>query len=259
MSIKLNPKLNLDPRNIFPYGDSTNDGAVQLSFTLPVEYGSGAKEAARTLVFNMGFEKAEVVAMESLGDGFTFFVVYGHTSQSVDVTKIKVIEVDFEHMSRDEVDRFIMEKIKRPVVVVGATIESDAHTVGLDAILNMKGYHGDYGLERYKMFEVHNMGSQVSSEDLISKIREVKADAVLISQIVTQKNIHIQNLTRLSDMMEAEGVRKNLITIVGGPRLGHELAVELGYDAGFGSGTIPSQVASFIALKVAEKAEREKR
>jgi beta-lysine 5,6-aminomutase beta subunit len=80
---------------------------------------------------------------------------------------------------------------------------------------------------------------------------------VLVSQIVTQKNIHIKNLTKLMDMMEAEGLRSSIIAAVGGPRIGHELALELGYDIGFGAGTIPSQVASYIATTIKERMENE--
>ena len=31
----------------------------------------------------------------------------------------------------------------------------------------MKGYKGDYGLERYRMFETFNLGSQVAVEELV--------------------------------------------------------------------------------------------
>jgi beta-lysine 5,6-aminomutase beta subunit len=40
---------------IRPYGDRRDDGAVQLSFTLPVALSEKAKEAALTLVKKMGF------------------------------------------------------------------------------------------------------------------------------------------------------------------------------------------------------------
>ena len=68
---------------------------------------------------------------------------------------------------------------------------------------------------------------------------------ILVSQVVTQKNIHLDNLTRLSDLLEAEGLRQQTILIVGGPRISHELAKELGYDAGFGPGCHAENVASF--------------
>ncbi len=242
---------------VLPYGDTTDDGAIQLSFTLPLKSGALAKEAAKRLVKKMGFEKAEVVSMQDLGGDFTFFVIYGHTLTGINIDDIQVVEAKFDHMDREQVDQYIEENFSRKLVVVGATIESDAHTVGLDAILNMKGYHGDYGLERYHNFEVYNLGSQVLCEDLIKKCKEVNADALLVSQIVTQKNIHIKNLTRLMDLMEAEGIRQQLIAAVGGPRISHELALELGYDIGFGPGTIPSQVASFIATTKKDRLENE--
>jgi beta-lysine 5,6-aminomutase beta subunit len=90
-----------------------------------------------------------------------------------------------------------------------------------------------------------NLGAQVDSEDLVNRALEEKADVILVSQIVTQKNIHLDNLTRLADLLEAEGLRDRVILIVGGPRISHELAKELGYDAGFGTRTYAEDVASF--------------
>ncbi|WP_375222334.1 cobalamin B12-binding domain-containing protein, partial [Symbiobacterium thermophilum] len=155
--------------------------------------------------------------------------------------------------SMEEIDRMIADRLGRPIRVVGACTGTDAHTVGLDAILNMKGYRGDYGLERYQGFRVWNLGSQVPNEVLVAKAREVEADAVLVSQVVTQKNVHLSNLTGLVDLLEAEGMRDRVILIAGGPRITHELAVELGYDAGFGPGTLPSQVAAFVVKTLLER------
>ena len=132
-------------------------------------------------------------------------------------------------------------------MVVGASTGTDAHTVGIDAIMNMKGYAGHYGLERYDMIEAYNLGSQVPNEDFIAKAVELKADALLVSQTVTQKDIHIKNLTELVELLEAEGLRDKVILACGGPRITHELAKELGYDAGFGMNTYADDVASFIA------------
>ena len=68
---------------------------------------------------------------------------------------------------------------------------------------------------------------------------------IVVSQVVTQKNIHLDNLTKLSDLLEAEGLRDKVILVVGGPRISHELAKELGYDAGFGVKSYAEDVASF--------------
>jgi len=81
----------------------------------------------------------------------------------------------------------------------------------------------------------------------------LRADAVLISQVVTQKDTHVQNLTRLIELAEADGLHSHCLMIVGGPRIGNKLARELGFDAGFGSGTYAEDVATFIVKKLKER------
>jgi len=238
---------------IKPYGDTINDGKMQLSFSLQVSPDERGKEAARLLLRKMGFDDIDICGVRNLHEGFTHFIVYASTSASVDVSKIVVKTVDTEVMSMEATDEFIRTHIGRPLTVIGACIESDAHTVGIDAIMNMKGFNHRYGLERYKYFNAINLGAQVSCEELLKRTRTEKADAVLVSQIVTQKNIHIKNLTRLIELAEAEGLRRKMLFICGGPRINHELALELGYDAGFGSGSYATDVASFIAKSIADK------
>ena len=100
-----------------------------------------------------------------------------------------------------------------------------------------------------KLFEQHN-------EEFIKKALELHADVLLVSQTVTQKDIHIKNLTELVEMLEAEGLRDKVILACGGPRISHELAKELGYDAGFGMNTYADDVASFIAQEMARRMHR---
>jgi beta-lysine 5,6-aminomutase beta subunit len=155
-----------------------------------------------------------------------------------------------EKLSMEEIDRFIEERIGRKVVVVGASTGSDAHTVGIDAIMNMKGFAGHYGLERYRNIDAHNLGSQVQNEELVARAIELNADAILVSQTVTAKNVHLKNMTALVELLEAENIRKKIVLVAGGARITHELAKELGYDAGFGPGTFAEDVASFIVHKL---------
>ncbi|OPL08349.1 MAG: hypothetical protein AVO33_11490 [delta proteobacterium ML8_F1] len=247
------PVNNIDYTRIKPYGDTYNDGKIQLSFTLPVPYGEEAKEAGKKLMEKMGIEEPQITHAEEAGTGFTFIVAYGILSHSVDYSAIEVPKVDVDVMDKYGVEDFIQEKIKRDVVIVGATTGFDAHTVGIDAIMNMKGYDGHYGLERYDGIEAVNMGSQVPNEELVAKAVELGADAVIVSQVVTQKDVHIPNLTNLIELIEAEGLRDRMIVIAGGPRIGHELAVELGYDAGFGPGTYAEDVASYVVQEMVKR------
>jgi beta-lysine 5,6-aminomutase beta subunit len=235
------------------YGDTLNDGAVQLSFTLPVPYGGKAKEAAKIYVEKLGFKTADIVHMAELSDDFTFFIAYAKTDVSIDYDSVEYTPAIDKSMSMDEVNQFIKEKIKRKIVIVGATTGFDAHTVGIDAIMNMKGYNHHFGLERYPMIEAINLGAQVPNERLIETAKKVNADAVLISQIVTQKDTHIKNLTNFIELLEAEKLRDRFIVVIGGPRINNKLAVELGFDAGFGSGTYADDVATYIVRKIYEK------
>ena len=243
----------LDLSKVKPYGDTMNDGKVQVSFTLPVPDGEKAIEAARQLAKKMGVQEPNVAYHGALDKEFTMFVVYGSLVYDINYEDIHVDTVDVETMDMHQVDEYIKENIKRKIVVVGASTGTDAHTVGIDAIMNMKGYAGHYGLERYEMIEAYNLGSQVQNEDFIRKAIELKADVLLVSQTVTQKNVHIENLTNLVELLEAEGIRKDVILICGGPRINHELAKELGYDAGFGPGKYADDVATFAATEIVSR------
>jgi beta-lysine 5,6-aminomutase beta subunit len=238
-----------------PYGDRRDDGVVQLSFTLPVPPSEKAKEAAVKLIQKLGFAQVQISSMEGAGDDFSFFVAYGRTHAAVDFAAIEVPEVVVRKLSFDELNQQISEKLGRKIVVLGACTGSDAHAVGIDAIMNMKGYAGDYGLERYPMFEAHNLGSQVENGDLVRQAKERHADAILISQVVTQRDVHKDNAQQFIDAAKAQGIYGKVILILGGPRIDHRLALELGFDAGFGAGTKPSDVANFIFARLTQPRE----
>jgi len=235
---------------IRPYGDTANDGVVQLSFTLPLPLSGRAREAARRYAMLMGINNPLVAHAEAIDKAFTFFVIYGACSHTLDPDQIKVDEMAHREMDFHEVNELIEQCLGRRVTVIGAAIESDAHTVGIDAIFNAKGFAGNYGLERFPAFRALNLGAQVSCEALLRRAAAEQAEAILVSQVVTQKNVHIHNLTKLIELAEAEGVRDRYLFIVGGPRISHAFAKELGYDAGFGPGSNAIMVASYIAQEL---------
>lgn len=231
------------------YGDRHNDGMVQMSFTLELAPSVRAKEAAKRFAEHHGLSEPLVTTMEECAKGYSFFVVYGHSKHSVDVDAIDVVELESPVLERSEIEER-GKKLGRKIVVVGACTGSDAHTVGIDAILNYKGYAGDKGLESYKAFESFNLGAQVENEQLAARAVALSADAVLISQIITQRNCHKENAAAFIEMAKAQGFRHKMLMLLGGPRIDHKLALELGFDAGFGPGTKPSEVASLIVEHV---------
>ncbi len=228
------------------YGDRQGDGMVQMSFVLELPPSARAREAAKKFAELHGLSDPLVTTMETCAEGYSYFVVYGHSQHAVDPSTIDVPEVRTEALSREEIEHRVSTRLGRKIVVVGACTGSDAHTVGIDAILNYKGYAGDKGLESYKAFEAYNLGAQVENEQLAERALALNADAILVSQIITQRNCHKENAAAFIDMAKKQGFRSKMAMLLGGPRIDHKLALELGFDAGFGPGTKPSDVASFL-------------
>jgi len=248
---------------IRPYGDTTGDGRVQLSFTLPVPFGDAterarAEGAALQLAATMGLEPAMVVHAKGMGPDFTFFIVYGRVSHLVDLSQVQVARREFGLLPAAEVNLRIRSALGRKLVVLGACIGTDAHTVGIDAILNVKGHAGEKGLEYYREMRVVNLGAQVPVTDLVARARAEQADAVLVSQVITQRDAHLAGARELSaafraaygDKTARDGGRRPVL-VVGGPRFDPGMAAALGVDQVFGRGTTPGEVASYLAHALA--------
>lgn len=235
-----------------PYGDTTGDGMVQLSFTLPVPHSKRAEGAAQQLAAKMGMDPALVVHAKPMGPDFTFFVVYGRVNHLVDVDAVEVVERDYPLLTPKEVNAAIKRSLRRRLTVLGACIGTDAHTVGIDAILNIKGFAGEKGLEYYREIKVVNLGAQVSVPQLVDRAVEERADAVLVSQVVTQRDAHLLNTREMAAAFaEAFPAEKRPLLVVGGPRFDEGMAAELGVDRIFGRGTTPGEVASYLVHRIA--------
>jgi beta-lysine 5,6-aminomutase beta subunit len=235
------------PSIVRPYGDTTGDGMVQVSFTLPLPHDKRAEGAALQLAKKMGMDPALLVHAKPMGPDFTFFVVYGSVTHLVDTREVVVIEREYPLLAAKEINLAIKRSLRRKLVVVGACIGTDAHTVGIDAILNIKGFAGEKGLEYYREITVVNLGAQVLVPDLVARARAERADAVLVSQVVTQRDAHIHNTGQMSAAFrEAYPSGQVPLLVVGGPRFEEGTAGALGVDRIFGRGTTPGEVASYL-------------
>jgi beta-lysine 5,6-aminomutase beta subunit len=238
------------------YGDTTGDGMVQLSFTLPVPAGPRAEAAAATFAAKMGLDPALVVHAKAMGPDYTFFIVYGRSSVVVDLDTVQVVEREFPLLSAKEINLIVKSRLGRKLVVVGGTVGTDAHTVGLDAILNVKGFAGEKGLEHYREMRVVNLGAQVEAAELVDRAVAESADAILVSQVVTQRDAHLQHVREVAAALTQhwpQGRRRPLL-VAGGPRFDPNQAGELGVDRMFAKGTTPREVASYLVHALASSA-----
>jgi len=95
------------------------------------------------------------------------------------------------------------------------------------------------------------MGSQVAVHDLVTRAAAEHADAVLVSQVVTQRDAHLSNTRQMSAAFgSAFGPRRPLL-VAGGPRFDPGAAHDLGVDKIFGRGTTPGEVASYLVHALA--------
>ena len=195
-----------DKRILKAYGDRQGDGMLQMSFVLELAPSPIAREAAKKFAEAHGLRDPLVATMEACADGYSYFVVYGQSTHAVDMSQIHVPELATEALTRDEIEERVKKTLGRKIVVVGACTGSDAHTVGIDAIL--------------------------------------------ISQVITQRNCHKENANAFVEIAKKQGFRDNMILLLGGPRIDHQLALELGFDAGFGPGTKPIDVASLLVSRI---------
>jgi beta-lysine 5,6-aminomutase beta subunit len=237
------------------YGDTTGDGMVQLSFTLPVPAGPRAEAAAAAFAAKLGLDPALVVHAKPVGESFTFFIVYGRSGVVIDLDDVVVPERDYPLLSPKEANLKIRSSLKRRMVVVGGTVGTDAHTVGLDAILNAKGVAGEKGLESYREIRVVNLGAQLDAAELVRRAAAESADALLVSQVVTQRDAHLQHVREVTAALDAgwPARRHRPVLVVGGPRFDPAAAGELGVDRVFGRGTTPREVASYLVHAVSAR------
>jgi corrinoid protein of di/trimethylamine methyltransferase len=103
-------------------------------------------------------------------------------------------------------------------VVIG-TVQGDIHEIGKTLVATMLAANG---------FEVHDLGVDVSAQQFIDKIREVDADIVGLSALLTTT---ILNQEEVILSLKEAGLRESVKVIIGGVPASPEWADEIGADA----------------------------
>jgi corrinoid protein of di/trimethylamine methyltransferase len=102
-------------------------------------------------------------------------------------------------------------------VVIG-TVQGDIHEIGKTLVATMLAANG---------FEVHDLGVDVSPQRFVEAVREVDADVVGLSALLTTTLLNQE--TVIVHLKEA-GLRERVKVIVGGVPAGPEWAEEIGAD-----------------------------
>jgi len=129
-------------------------------------------------------------------------------------------------------------KEKKGVVVIG-TVEGDIHEIGKRIVVTMLEVYG---------FEVHDLGANVPVEKFIEKAKELKADIVATSALMTTTMVRQK---KLEEALTEAGIRQDVKTMVGGAAVTKEWAALIGAD-GYGQDVTE---AVEVAKKLVEPSE----
>ena len=111
-------------------------------------------------------------------------------------------------------------KEKKGVVVIG-TVQGDIHEIGKRIVSTMLEVYG---------FEVHDLGCDVAIETFIEKAKELKADIIATSALMTTT---MMRQKKLEEALKEAGLRGKVKTMVGGAAVTKEWADLIGAD-GYG-------------------------
>ena len=106
---------------------------------------------------------------------------------------------------------------KKAVIVLG-TIEGDIHDIGKGIIATMLRVHG---------FDVHDIGRDVPIEKFVEKAKEVNADVVGSSAMMTTTQV---GQRKLEEALKTAGIRDKVLTMVGGAVATDHWARRIGAD-----------------------------
>lgn len=103
---------------------------------MPISNTPTARKAALELARQMALERAGIShCPQQSSEGFTYLIVYGCCVHTLDCAAINFSEDEVTYLNDWEIKDLAARTIQRPVVVVGASAGTDAHSVGLGAIL----------------------------------------------------------------------------------------------------------------------------
>ena len=157
---------------------------------------------------NRGYKPGMDVVGEGFANGDLFIP---DLMMSGEAMKAAISALEGE-LSRRKQQRDVLGK-----VVIG-TVEGDIHEIGKTLVATMLAANG---------FEVHDLGVDVSAEAFVDKVREVDADILGLSALLTTTILNQE--TVILTLKEA-GLRDRVKVIIGGVPASEEWAQEIGAD-----------------------------
>ena len=180
---------------------------------LPDEARELADEALRAGIDPLAaIEQGFKPGMDVVGEGFAKGELFiPDLMMSGEAMKAAIAALEPELMRRKQ-QRQVLGR-----VVIG-TVQGDIHEIGKTLVATMLAANG---------FEVHDLGVDVSPQRFVDAVREVNANVVGLSALLTTTILHQE--TVILELKES-GLREQVKVIIGGVPTSPEWADEIGAD-----------------------------
>jgi methylmalonyl-CoA mutase cobalamin-binding domain/chain len=110
--------------------------------------------------------------------------------------------------------------IQRAGKIVIGTVSGDVHDIGKNIVVTMLEVNG---------FEVHDLGVDTPIQEFIKRARELDADIIALSSLMTTSIPYMEDVIKLVN--ESEKDRDRFKILVGGGPVTAEVAEKMGADA----------------------------
>lgn len=111
-----------------------------------------------------------------------------------------------------------LEKSSKPAKVVIGTVQGDTHDIGKNIVSIMLGASG---------FEIYDIGRDVPPQAFVDKVKEVKADILALSALMTSSMV---NMKKVISLLEKDGVRDSVKVMIGGAPISQRYCDQIGAD-----------------------------
>ncbi|MEM3586180.1 MAG: corrinoid protein [Candidatus Jordarchaeaceae archaeon] len=128
----------------------------------------------------------------------------------------KAFKILEPHISKKEEER---AGSQGRVKVVIATVKGDIHDLGKNLVATMLSAAG---------FQVIDLGKDVDAKTIVSKVKEINAQVVGLSALLTTTMVHQEEVIKL---LVKEGLREKVKVIIGGAPATQSWAEKIGADA----------------------------
>jgi len=111
-----------------------------------------------------------------------------------------------------------LERAESRARAVIGVIEGDTHDIGKNLVKLMLEVGG---------FEIYDLGRDVPLADFVAKVKEVKADILCLSTLMSTT---MDGMAEVIDLLKKEGLREQVAVIVGGGPISQAFADRIGAD-----------------------------